>query len=38
MDLSWLALLAPIVAFPALAGVARLEDLATKGPSGKEPV
>lgn len=32
VDLSWLALLAPIVALPALAGAARLEDLATEEP------
>jgi len=38
VDLSWLALLAPIVALPALAGAARLEDLATEEPRERESV
>lgn len=30
VDLSWLALIAPIVALPAVAGAARLEEIATR--------
>ncbi|MFP5335775.1 MAG: hypothetical protein ACLGIV_10735 [Actinomycetes bacterium] len=30
MDLTWLALIAPVVALPAVAGAARLENLATR--------
>ena len=32
MDITWLALIAPVVALPALAGAARLEQLATQAP------